>query len=30
MLVAPAKSEGLMLATRDTDIQRSDVDLLVV
>ena len=30
MLVAQAKVEGLTLATRDRDIQRYDVDLLVV
>ena len=30
MLVAQAKSEGLTLVTRDVDIQRYDVDLLVV
>jgi PIN domain nuclease of toxin-antitoxin system len=30
MLVAQAKIEGLTLATRDVDIQRYDVDLLVV
>ena len=30
MLVAQAKSEGLTLVTRDADIQRYEVDLLVV
>lgn len=30
MLVAQAKVEGLTLVTRDSDIQRYDVDLLVV
>jgi hypothetical protein len=30
MLVAQTKFEGLTLVTRDSDIQRYDVDLLVV
>jgi hypothetical protein len=28
MLVAQARCEGLILVTRDTDIQRYDVDLM--